>query len=212
MVTMEEAVRICNLCKQEKPLDEFYKNKLNSSGCDYKCKECRNKLHHEWYKQHVIKNPHIYEHLKASSKRTHASNVEKVLDHYGRECECCGETEPKFLTVDHIEPIGSYKKRIEAGHNRMYSWLVRNGFPSGYRLLCSNCNHGRARNGGICPHQSGSQARAQARSRKRGEVPDALFQQGKDMVEASAKAEAVPFGTWSDNPVWPFTPMSERAQ
>jgi hypothetical protein len=32
-------------------------------------------------------------------------------------------------------------------------WLKRNNFPSGYRVLCMNCNHGRKRNGGICPHE-----------------------------------------------------------
>lgn len=136
-------------------------------------------------------NPLLYEEALAYEKARHARHVKMVLDYYGGKCECCGESEPKFLTVDHIEPIASYKKRVELGHTRMYSWLVLNNFPPGYRLLCSNCNHGRARNGGVCPHQEGSQARAQARSRECGEVPDTP-PRGKDMVEASAKVEDAP--------------------
>lgn len=58
------------------------------------------------------------------------------MDHYGRRCECCGETIPKFLTIDHIEPIGGREKRAEAGHVRMYAWLVKNNFPPGFRVLC----------------------------------------------------------------------------
>ena len=31
--------------------------------------------------------------------------------------------------------------------------LKRQGWPKdGYQLLCANCNQGRARNGGVCPH------------------------------------------------------------
>jgi hypothetical protein len=51
---------------------------------------------------------------------------------------------------------------------------VKHRFPAGFQVLCLNCNHGRFRNGGICPHQrsegsttipKGSTARA---GRKRG--------------------------------------------
>jgi hypothetical protein len=73
---------------------------------------------------------------------------------------------------------------------------VKHNFPPGFRLLCSNCNFGRARNHGVCPHQEGSQARAKARSRKCGEVPGS--RQGEDMVEPLAKAEAA----CADNPYW----------
>jgi ABC-type uncharacterized transport system substrate-binding protein len=34
-----------------------------------------------------------------------------------------------------------------------YKWLARNGYPSGFQILCMNCNHGKSRNGGVCPHQ-----------------------------------------------------------
>jgi hypothetical protein len=35
------------------------------------------------------------------------------------------------------------------GINRFY----KNNFPRGYRILCYNCNCGRALNNGICPHK-----------------------------------------------------------
>ena len=78
-----------------------------------------------------------------------------VLDHYGRECECCGETEPLFLTIDHVNGGGSKHRREEGSHT--YALILREKkkigeWPSGYRILCHNCNCGRWRNGGICPH------------------------------------------------------------
>lgn len=80
-----------------------------------------------------------------------------VLTHYGNNnlgCICCGESEPKFLTIDHIVQIGRKNKteRGRTGHN-MYRYLIKNHFPEGFQTLCFNCNSGRAINGGICPHK-----------------------------------------------------------
>lgn len=32
-------------------------------------------------------------------------------------------------------------------------WLKDNKYPKGFQVLCTNCNTGRHRNGGICPHK-----------------------------------------------------------
>lgn len=37
----------------------------------------------------------------------------------------------------------------------MYRWAILNGFPDELQLLCFNCNCGRQRNGGVCPHVDG---------------------------------------------------------
>ncbi len=42
------------------------------------------------------------------------------------------------LTVDHIEGGGS-KHRRELRYWSIYKWLVVEGFPSGYQILCMNC-------------------------------------------------------------------------
>jgi len=76
----------------------------------------------------------------------------------GYRCACCGETEPKFLSIDHINNDGAKHKRefrIRTGE-QMYRWLVRNKFPQGFQILCMNCQWGKRNNCGICPHQSGN--------------------------------------------------------
>lgn len=171
------------------------------------CNRCRNAYSVAHRKKKFKSNPDTYESLKKYVNARHKSHKETVLSYYGQKCECCGETEPKFLTVDHIVPIGGREKRAAAGHVSIYSWLVKNGFPEGFRLLCSNCNFGRARNGGICPHQEGSQARAKARSRECGEVPEDHGSVAQEMVEPLAKAKAAIYGNWSDNPFWPMDVM-----
>ncbi len=32
-------------------------------------------------------------------------------------------------------------------------WLKANNFPPGFQTLCHNCNIGKHRNKGICPHK-----------------------------------------------------------
>lgn len=80
---------------------------------------------------------------------------DKVFDHYGGYvCQCCGITPKPFLTIDHIDGGGTkHRKRLKGGGRFTYRWIYKNNFPKGFRVLCYNCNSGRARNKGICPHK-----------------------------------------------------------
>jgi hypothetical protein len=75
----------------------------------------------------------------------------EALAHYGSVCSCCGESETAFLTFDHIAGGGT-KHRETSGHH-LHRWLRRNKYPSGFCVLCFNCNCGRAVAGGVCPHK-----------------------------------------------------------
>ena len=95
------------------------------------------------------------------SKKHRDALKREILEAYGNHCACCDETEPLFLTIDHINQDGAEHRRSiggqrwAAGGTNTYRWLKQNGFPrDNFQLLCSNCNTGRARNGGICPHQT----------------------------------------------------------
>lgn len=68
-------------------------------------------------------------------------------------CACCGETRLEFLTVDHIDGGGGkHKKEINKTGDGFYNWLITNHFPSGYRVLCYNCNLSLGHLG-YCPHE-----------------------------------------------------------
>lgn len=76
-----------------------------------------------------------------------------VLNHYGSKCACCGETEEMFLCIDHKNNDGAaHRKEIGTG-SRMMKWIIDNGFPDTFQVLCQNCNIGKYLNGGVCPHQ-----------------------------------------------------------
>lgn len=73
----------------------------------------------------------------------------------GYRCACCGETEPKFLSIDHVNNDGAAHRREipRLQGKKIYSWLIENGFPKDFQILCMNCNWGKARNNGVCPHK-----------------------------------------------------------
>jgi hypothetical protein len=92
-----------------------------------------------------------------SRNRRAAAVRAEMVTVYGGRCACpgCDETDPMFLTLDHVDgrPPEHANRRLGSmtGH-KLYMWARRNGWPKTLQLLCFNCNCGRARNGGVCPH------------------------------------------------------------
>ena len=99
-------------------------------------------------KEHHVKNK-IRDQM--NSKIYFLRLKQEILNSYGNICECCGESESRFLTLDHINRNGKeHRKRV--GSN-VYHDLKRRGFPQeGYRTLCMNCNFA-IRHGEECPHK-----------------------------------------------------------
>lgn len=79
-----------------------------------------------------------------------------ILKHYGAACSCCGESEPIFLTIDHMNNDGGDRRKAAGSAVWEYVLIARaiqeGKPPTDLRILCFNCNCGRARNGGVCPH------------------------------------------------------------
>lgn len=92
------------------------------------------------------------------TKRAQAVCRHDVYTAYGGyKCNCCGETESLFLSIDHIDNNGAEERRsgLYAGSGYgFYRWLRKSGFPPGYQVLCMNCQVGKHKNGGVCPHQT----------------------------------------------------------
>lgn len=91
------------------------------------------------------------------SNAYYANVRQEVFAAYGGPvCTCCGETEESFLSIDHVNGSGNEHRRQiknQGGSSNFYVWLKKNKFPTAFQVLCMNCNHGRMRNGGVCPHQ-----------------------------------------------------------
>jgi hypothetical protein len=94
------------------------------------------------------------ERSKETGKRSRDKLKQEAIEAYGGVCKCCGESNRFFLTLDHINNDGHEHRKRLGSSKQIYTHLRREGWPDYVRLLCFNCNLGRAINGGTCPHQS----------------------------------------------------------
>lgn len=184
---MAGLTKCCPNCNQELPVHRFSTDRSRTDGLARECRECDNARQRKWGRANPEKaraqkarakiklaaDPERTERYKAKNRAYSKSNknprkkykaklLRQIFEHYGRECACCGETDPLFLTIDHINNDGAAHRR-EMGYKNGYRytlastdlhcWIRANGFPDTFQVLCFNCNCGKARNHGICPHR-----------------------------------------------------------
>ena len=208
------ANRTCRKCGQTKPMERFPVGMVRGT-VEYRrhtCDSCEASRKKDWYgkniemvranqnkKSKLRYNADLKKYRSRSAEQAReyrAEYRERVLDAYGRKCSCCGETTLQFLTVDHVHNDG-YVARKEKQHPvdaaGFYRWLVRNNFPKEFQLLCMNCNFGKSRNNGICPHREGSTAISKESRAKRPEAPGSLllFERDEDIASTAGKLVAV---------------------
>jgi len=79
-----------------------------------------------------------------------------VLTHYSLEgkikCTCCGIEDIDVLCMDHKNGDGNEHRKIVSASS-MFRWIIRNGYPDTFRILCANCNQALGTRG-YCPHNT----------------------------------------------------------
>lgn len=136
------AAKRCNDCGETKPAADFYWKPREPDGLFSYCKAC------SAARARTARNRPG---RKAAARERHRRERLAVLSHYGGRCACCGEAEPDFLAIDHPAGDGTaHRKSIR--NAPIYRWLVKEGLPDGYRVLCHNCNCARGYYG-YCPHE-----------------------------------------------------------
>lgn len=101
--------------------------------------------------------PEVLEKMRIKGRLHRAALRLEVLKHYSCGkliCACCGEFEYDFLSLDHVDGGGT-KQRKEIKRKcgaPFFHWLKQNNFPSGFQVLCYNCNLAKGFVGS-CPHQ-----------------------------------------------------------
>jgi len=80
--------------------------------------------------------------LKKSSQAKYTWTLRtNVIKGYGGKCELCGEDNPHFLTIDHVNGEGGKERDILGSWRSLYRKLRDENYPrDNYRLLCYNCN------------------------------------------------------------------------
>ena len=119
-----------------------------------RCAECWAPVRKAWESDNRAANRKCRAEYAA---RKHRERRAEVLARYGGRCVCCGERRPEFLAVDHKDGGGNAHRRSLARNGKMvgssnfYRWLLANGCPDTFQLLCHNCNFAKSHGG--CPHE-----------------------------------------------------------
>lgn len=109
--------KICNRCKQEKPINDFGNDKTQKDGKDGLCKNCKREQQKQFNQKHPLR--HKYAVLKHRFGLT-PKQYEELLKKQKGVCAICGNINRNgtWLSVDHDHITDEIRG-----------------------LLCSNCNH-----------------------------------------------------------------------
>lgn len=117
----------CTLCEKDKPLTDYHH--INGILRKHTCKQCIQKQYRVKLKLDMIKA-------------------------LGSICECCKESNPYFLAMDHRNNDSNIHREKLAAHQCIAEARAE-GFPKNkYQLLCMNCNFAKG-HWGFCPHSKG---------------------------------------------------------
>jgi hypothetical protein len=169
----------CTVCEIEKPSSQFNRCAVSFTGRTPDCKACTHERQTHAYRA----DP---ERFSTRLKNWRARLRDEVFAAYGGRCDCCGESNFGFLTIDHVHGDGAAHRRSlgvgrRAPSSVVYSELKRRGFPRGpYRVLCCNCNATRGIVG-YCPHEGLTEE--EKRSRRRPCRAKSVRQQRKIWVD-----------------------------
>lgn len=119
----------CNICQEEKPLTEFYKEAKMPDGHRKSCKTCKNKTTAEWRKKNKDRynkymrqknKQHYFKYRLYRYDLTVGQHAEMVKAQNNKCAICnCEQTGKRPLAVDHCHTTGTVRG-----------------------LLCYNCNRG----------------------------------------------------------------------
>jgi len=143
--------------------------RANQRRCRERNRERYLELHRAGYYRRKVRDPErvleIGRRAGAKWRAAHPTELAERLREYRRKlvdetmaayggaiCRCCGEETSEFLSIDHIN--GRSKDEPRRTGVKLYCWLRQNGWPTGYQVLCHNCNQAKGTYG-TCPHQLG---------------------------------------------------------
>ena len=138
---------------------------------DAKFKEKQKMRGRAWQKKRLATDPEFKEKQYLANSRLQKKRLEpdgvngqvkaKVFAHYSKVvsnsdipiCACCGYSDLRFLSVDHIDGRKNLSvKEKKLGGSNLWKHLIKTGLPSGYQILCHNCNIAKGQEK-YCPHQ-----------------------------------------------------------
>jgi len=171
-------MKSCCHCNETKPASEFSRSEWRITKRRPQRRACCSAYTSAWHRRNRERRRltalALNRKIQADPERRSRRNAQRVewrrklkaaaFEALGNSCVCCGEREAAFLQIDHIANDGSAYRKRESGNDGRKTWgavhqhrlykAVIAGTIAGLQLLCANCNWGKARNHGACPHEA----------------------------------------------------------
>ncbi len=145
----------CRNCNKVKPISEFNLHRTNKDGHSCYCTQCNMELKKEDYNKYKLlpSKEKLEKQNKHNESRIQERNNMKaeVFAYYSNSnpAKCVNPfhvhnedvTDLDVLSIDHINGDG-YKDKINGhrfGGTHFYRWLKMHNYPSGFQVLCMNC-------------------------------------------------------------------------
>lgn len=131
---LAEKQKYCRVCHVELNDDNRY-----AGNVGFICKKCKKEFEKNNSAIRRRNNPDEFNKAVARAKQ---KLKETVFAHYCNgpiQCKC-GFNDIRALSIDHINGDGAkQKKELGGAGDRTYRWIKRNNFPTGFQILCMNC-------------------------------------------------------------------------
>ena len=123
--------KVCRVCKEEKPLSEYHKNKQCLGGVVATCRSCTGDRISQWYKDNRRRRQEAANTKNRERKR-------EIVEHFGDKCLDCQQTYPQYVyQFHHLDPTQKDVNPSEAmtrAPERMWEEFNK------CVMLCANCH------------------------------------------------------------------------
>lgn len=127
-------MKICSICKLEKELDSYNKNKAKKDGLNTICRICSNKRSKRYYSENTEHHKKV---ILKRNKRLKKENRIKLIDFKSKGCLICDEKDVCCLDFHHLS---DKENEISNMAGTGVSWNAILKEISKCILVCANCH------------------------------------------------------------------------
>lgn len=134
-------MRSCSVCGVSKATSEYYFRNKQKQRLHSQCKQCYLEKRRTVWRQYYHKHGSKYRENAVLRNRKLKQELREKMANYliGKSCSLCGNTDPRVLEFDHINP---HEKSfaIAFGISSVYSWNKMLAEIEKCQILCANCH------------------------------------------------------------------------
>lgn len=145
---------LCYNCNCKKQILYMHNKKPESKYVvsEIKCNKCDNLMLFTWakHRKYGKRKKHICYYCV---KEKYRKMKNQVLGIYDNKCNCCNESDPDKLTIDHVNNDGNLHRQTHGTGVELYRRIISGEIDrTQFQILCWGCNFSKHLGKGVCVH------------------------------------------------------------